>query len=53
MSFLNPETFYSIKELPVLADRWRIHYNAIRPHFSLSHKPPAREAWMTNSKAII
>jgi hypothetical protein len=28
---LNGEIFYSIKELRVLADRWRIHYNTIRP----------------------
>src|SRR5277367_2507368 len=30
--FLNGEIFYSIKELRVLAERWRIHYNTIRPH---------------------
>ena len=27
--FLNGEIFYSIKELRVLAERWRIHYNVV------------------------
>ena len=30
--FLNGEIFYSMKELRVLAERWRVHYNTIRPH---------------------
>jgi putative transposase len=43
--FLNGEIFYSIKELRVLAEHWRIHYNTIRPHSSLGYRPPAPEAW--------
>lgn len=27
--FLNGEIFYSMKELRVLAERWRIHYNVV------------------------
>ena len=34
----------------VLAERWRRHYNAVRPHSSLGDRPPAPEAWMTNNK---
>jgi putative transposase len=45
--FLNGEIFYSIRELRVLAERWRLHYNTIRPRSSLGHKPPAPEAWLT------
>jgi hypothetical protein len=45
--FLNGEIFYSIKELGVLAERWRVHYNTVRPHSSLGYKPPAPEAWLT------
>jgi transposase InsO family protein len=30
--FLNDEIFYSMKEIRVLAERWRIHYNTVRPH---------------------
>jgi len=46
--FLNGEIFYSIKELRVLAERWRVHYNTIRPHSSLGYRPPAPEAWLTS-----
>ncbi len=41
--FLNGEIFYSIKELRVLAERWRVHYNTIRPHSSLGYRSPAPE----------
>jgi putative transposase len=46
--FLNGEIF-SIKELRVLAERWRVHYNTIRPHSSLGYRPPAPEAWLTTA----
>jgi putative transposase len=49
--FLNGELFYSMKELRVLAERWRVHFNTVRPHSSLGYKPPAPEAQLTsNSK---
>ncbi len=48
--FLNPEIFYSIKELRVLSERWRVHYNTVRPHSSLGYRPPAPEAGLTNNK---
>ncbi len=41
--FLNGEIFYSLKEVQVLAERWRIHYNTIRPHSSLGYRSPAPE----------
>jgi putative transposase len=47
--FLNGEIFYSMKELRVLAERWRVHYNTIRPHSSLGYRSPAPEAWLTNN----
>ena len=47
--FLNGEIFYSIKELSVLAERWRVHYNTVRPHSSPGYKPPASETWMTST----
>ena len=43
--FLNGEIFYSMKELRVLAERWRVHYNTVRPHSSLGYRPPAPQAW--------
>jgi putative transposase len=43
--FLNGEIFYSLKEVQVLAERWRIYYNTERPHSSLGYRPPAPPAW--------
>ena len=42
--FLNGEIFYSLKEVQVLAERWRIYYNTVRPHSSLGYRPPAPAA---------
>ena len=39
--FLYPEIFHSIKQLRVLAERWRVHYNTVRPNSSLGYKPAA------------
>jgi len=41
--FLNGELFYTLKEAQTLTERWRIHYNTIRPHSSLGGQPPAPE----------
>ena len=43
--FLNGEIFYSLKEVQVLAERWRVHYNTIRPHSSPGYRSPAPETW--------
>ena len=40
---LNGEIFYSLKEAKVLIERWRRHYNSIRPHSALGYRPPAPE----------
>jgi putative transposase len=47
--FLNGELFYSMKEIRVLAERWRVHYNTVRPHSSLGYRPPAPEVWVAKS----
>ncbi len=41
---LNGEIFYTLREAKVLLERWRWHYNHVRPHSSLGYKPPAPEA---------
>lgn len=41
---LNGEIFDTLWEAQVLIERWRQHYNRIRPHQSLGRKPPAPEA---------
>ena len=48
--FLNGEIFYSLKEVQVLAERWRVHYNTIRPHSSLGYRSSALEIWQTEIK---
>lgn len=40
-NFLNGELFDTLLEAKVLTDRWRHHYNTIRPHGSLGGRPPA------------
>jgi transposase InsO family protein len=39
----NTEIFYTLQEAKVLIERWRQHYNTIRPHSSLGCRPPAPE----------
>ena len=36
----------------MLIERWRVHYNTIRPHRSLGLRPPAPEAWLTPIDAM-
>ena len=40
---LNGEIFDTVTEAKVVTERWRRHYNAIRPHSSLGYQPPAPE----------
>lgn len=40
---LNGEIFYTLKEAQVLIERWRCHYNTVRPHSALGYRPPAPE----------
>ena len=40
---LNGEIFYTLREAKVLIERWRWHYNTVRPHSSLGYRPPAPE----------
>ena len=45
---LNREVFYTLKEVQVLTEQWRQHYNQIRPHSSLGYKPPVPETILVN-----
>ena len=42
---LNVEIFDTLREAQVLVERWRRHYNMVRPHSSLGYRPPAPEAF--------
>jgi putative transposase len=41
---IDREAFDTLWETQVLVERWRRHYNTIRPHSSLGYRPPAPEA---------
>ncbi len=43
---LNGEIFYSLREAQVVIESWRRQYNAVRPHQSLGHRPPAPEVYV-------
>ena len=38
---LKQEIFYSLKEAQIVIGLWQNTYNRIRPHSSLSYRPPA------------
>ena len=40
---LASEQFSTLHEAQVLIERWRRHYNTVRPHSSLGYRPPAPE----------
>ena len=40
---LNGELFYSLREAQILIEKWRRHYNTVRPHSALGYRPPAPE----------
>lgn len=41
---LNREVFETLLEARVLTERWREHYNTIRPHSALGYRAPAPES---------
>jgi transposase InsO family protein len=41
---LKREVFYTLREAQVLIERWREHYNHVRPHSALGYRPPAPAA---------
>jgi transposase InsO family protein len=38
---LNGELFYSLAQAKIVIESWRQHYTTLRPHSSLSYRPPA------------
>jgi putative transposase len=46
---LNGEIFYTLREAKVLIERWREHYNRVRPHSALGYRPPAPEAILVSA----
>jgi putative transposase len=50
---LNGEIFCTLKEAQILIERWRQHYNTIRPHSSLGYVPPAPETILPRTTAVL
>ena len=48
---LNRELFDTILEAKVVTEDWRNQYNTVRPHSSLSYRPPPPEAFYPNQVA--
>jgi len=42
---LEREVFDTLHKAKVLIERWRHHYNTVRPHSAMGYRPPAPEAW--------
>ena len=38
---LNGEISYSLRDAQILIERWRQHYNTVKPHSALGYRPPA------------
>jgi putative transposase len=43
---LNGEVFRSLREAQILIERWRRHYNTVRPHSALGYRPPESETFV-------
>ena len=50
---LEGEQFSTLHEAQVLIERWRRHYNAVRPHSSLGYRPPAPETILQPASALV
>jgi transposase InsO family protein len=49
---LNVELFDTLLEARVLVERWRTHYNTVRPHSSLDYRPPAPEGMADGNQSV-
>jgi putative transposase len=51
--FLDGEIFYTLREAKIMIEKWRRHYNEVRPHSSLGYKPPAPETIVTRPNTAV
>ena len=49
---LDGEKFYTLKEAQVIIERWRHHYNTVRPHSSLNGRPPVPKTFQPSLKLL-
>ena len=50
---LNGEIFHALRQAQILVERWRRHYNTIRPHSSLGYKPPAPQTKQSSMNWVV
>jgi len=50
---LDGEIFYTLHEAKIIIERWRHHYNHVRPHSSLGYRPPRPEAAEHHSNFVM
>lgn len=50
---LNGEIFYTLREAQMLVERWRRHYNEVRPHSALGYKPPAPQTRQSDANWVV
>ena len=50
---LDGEIFYTLREAKIMIEKWRRHYNEVRPHSSLGYKPPAPETIVTRPNTAV
>lgn len=48
---LERDVFDTLHEAKVLIERWRVHYNTVRPHSVLGYCPPAPETFCAMDEA--
>ena len=46
------EVFSTLHEAKLLIERWRRHYNRVRPHSSLGYRPPAPETILPPASSL-
>ena len=49
---LNGEIFYTLTEARIIIEKWRKHYNQIRPHSSLGGRPPAPQVKLLDMRKV-
>ena len=50
---LEGEIFYTLREAKIMIEKWRRHYNEVRPHSSLGYKRPAPETIITGPNTAV
>ena len=50
---LNGEIFYSLKKARIMFEKWRRHYNEVRPHSALGYRPPSPSALLAERPAAL